>query len=260
MPRILLVEDDKALLSALKIKLEREGYEVVPAIDGEEALDLLKSKPDAILLDLVLPKKSGFEVLEEINKLPEFRTIPIIIISNSGQTVELERAKKLGVKDFLVKADFTPKEVIDKLVPWLPAPAATAKKASAGKASRGLLLLVEDDSFLRKLLAEKLRKEGFLVEEAEGGKEALDSLSKIIPTVIVLDLVMAGIDGFQVLEFVRKDERLKNTPVLVLSNLGEKEHFERAKALDADDYLVKAHFTLNEIVEKISAIISRRYT
>ena len=74
-----------------------------------------KDKPDLILLDIVMPRMGGFEVMEELNKDEELKSIPVVIVSNSGQPVELDRAKRLGVKDWLIKTDFDPQEVIDKV-------------------------------------------------------------------------------------------------------------------------------------------------
>lgn len=127
------------------------------------------------------------------------------------------------------------------------------------EAGRGLILVVEDDTFLKNLIVQKLEHEGFETQEALDGKTASELLKKVTPLLIVLDLLLPGIDGFQLLEEIRKDPRLKGVPVIVLSNLVEGEHVERAKKLGADDYLVKAHFTLGEIVEKINKLIAKRY-
>lgn len=270
MPKILIVEDDKALLKALRAKLISEGYEVVTAEDGERALEKIKEKPDAVLLDILLPKKSGMEILKELQNFKELLAIPIIIISNSGQPVEIEQAERLGVKDFLVKTDFTPQDVLDKLSRFVPPPrASVAKNAPPSMEpkngigrpapSKGTVLIVEDDSFLRKLLVEKLRHEGFDTAEAAGGKEALEYLKREKPLVVLLDLVMPGIDGFQVLQEMKQDQKNKNIPVIVLSNLGEQDNVNRAKSLGADDYLIKAHFILDEIVERVSTLIAKRY-
>lgn len=114
--KILLIEDEEILLNILKKKLLEEKYEVATATNGEEGLIAMKSsKPDLILLDILMPKKDGFEVMEEMKKDPELKDIPIIIVSNSGQPVELDRAKAMGVKDCLVKTEFDPQEVIDKV-------------------------------------------------------------------------------------------------------------------------------------------------
>jgi len=116
MKKILIIEDENILLDLLQKKLIQEGYEVDTARDGQEGLDRLdKNKPDLILLDIVMPRMGGFEVMERISKQKDLKKIPIIIISNSGQIVELDRAKELGVKDWLIKTDFDPQEVVDKV-------------------------------------------------------------------------------------------------------------------------------------------------
>lgn len=115
--RILLVEDEEIMIDLLQRKLTKEGYEVSIARDGEEGLKVMKKvKPDLVLLDIIMPKMGGFEVMEEMAKEPELKKIPVIVISNSGQPVELDRAQKLGAKDWLIKTEFDPKEVIDKVV------------------------------------------------------------------------------------------------------------------------------------------------
>jgi len=116
MTKILLVEDEQIMLNLLQRKLTEEGYEVSIAKDGEEGLKVMEEiKPDIVLLDIVMPKKGGFEVMEEMQKDPNLKRIPVIIISNSGQPVELSRAQKLGARDWLIKTEFDPQEVIDKV-------------------------------------------------------------------------------------------------------------------------------------------------
>jgi len=115
--KILLVEDEELIIDLLTKKLEREGYQVSIAKDGEEGLSMMKDeKPDLILLDIVMPKMGGFEVMEEMQKDEELKKIPVIVISNSGQPVELDRAKKLGAKDWLIKTEFDPREIINKVI------------------------------------------------------------------------------------------------------------------------------------------------
>ena len=114
--KILMIEDKKIIVDLLKSKLEREGYHVLVGRDGVEGIEKMKQeKPDLILLDIVMPRKVGFEVIEERNKDEELKKIPVIVISNSGQPVELDRAKDLGAVDWLVKTEFDPKEVITKV-------------------------------------------------------------------------------------------------------------------------------------------------
>ena len=115
--KILLIEDEEIMLNILQRKLTQENYEVLIARDGQEGLEVMeKELPDLVLLDIIMPKKGGFEVMEEMGKIPKLKNIPVIIVSNSGQPVELDRARKLGAKDWLIKTEFDPQEVIDKVV------------------------------------------------------------------------------------------------------------------------------------------------
>lgn len=115
--KILLVEDEEIIISLLQKKLIKEGYEVSVARDGVEGLEKMrKIKPDLILLDIIMPRMGGFEVMEEMQKSPELKEIPVVVISNSGQPVELDRAIKLGAKDWLIKTEFDPQEVLDKVI------------------------------------------------------------------------------------------------------------------------------------------------
>ncbi|MFC1663555.1 PleD family two-component system response regulator [Patescibacteria group bacterium] len=114
--KVLIVEDEDLIRDLLEKKLQKEGYLVSVAADGEEGLKKIREvKPDLILLDIVMPKMSGFEVMEEMLKDKKIKDIPVIIISNSGQLLEFNDAQKLGAKDWLIKTEFDPQEVVDKV-------------------------------------------------------------------------------------------------------------------------------------------------
>src|SRR3989338_2977327 len=111
MKKVLIVEDDQLIQSLLKKKLQEKGYYVSTAEDGEAGLQAIKeTRPSLVLLDVVLPRLSGFEVVQEMKKLNLLEEVPVIIISNSGQPVEIETAKELGIKDLLLKTEFDPAE------------------------------------------------------------------------------------------------------------------------------------------------------
>lgn len=113
---ILVVEDDKFLRELITRKLEEEGFSPEGAVDGEEgARKAREKKPDLILLDLILPGIDGFEVLRRIKGAKETSSIPVIILSNLGQREEIDKGMKLGASDYLVKAHFTPGEIIEKI-------------------------------------------------------------------------------------------------------------------------------------------------
>jgi DNA-binding response OmpR family regulator len=113
------------------------------------------------------------------------------------------------------------------------------------------ILIIEDDKFLRELIAKKLNEEGFGVDEAVDGEEGLRKSKEGKPNLILLDLILPGIDGFEVLAKIKQDPEIKSIPVIILSNLGQKEDIEKGLKLGAFDYLVKAHFTPGEIIEKV---------
>lgn len=117
--RILIIEDDKILSELMEKKLKTVGYEVTVAVDGEKGLEKIRAiRPDLVLLDILMPNKNGVEVMEEMNKEEgiSLAKIPVIIISNSGQPVEISRVLELGAKDYLVKASFNPQEVVEKVI------------------------------------------------------------------------------------------------------------------------------------------------
>ncbi|MEA3344422.1 MAG: response regulator [Patescibacteria group bacterium] len=114
--KILVIEDDKFLRKVISLKLDREGYEVSEAVDGEKGAKKIKEeKPDLILLDLILPGIDGFEVLSKIKTDSALSKIPIIILSNLGQKDDIEKGIKMGANDYLIKAHFTPDEIIEKI-------------------------------------------------------------------------------------------------------------------------------------------------
>ena len=104
------------MITLLQKKLVASGYEVSVARDGEEGLSMMRQdRPDLVLLDIIMPRKGGLEVMEEMKEDKELNGIPIIVVSNSGQPVELDRARALGAKDWLVKTEFEPEEVLQKV-------------------------------------------------------------------------------------------------------------------------------------------------
>lgn len=113
--KILIVEDEKALADVLHDEFVGVGADVSMAYDGQEALDSLRdSVPDVVLLDLLLPKKDGFEVLEEMQKNVKLKDVPVVILSNLAQDEDVKRGLKLGAKDYLVKTRLSLKEVVEK--------------------------------------------------------------------------------------------------------------------------------------------------
>ena len=117
------------------------------------------------------------------------------------------------------------------------------------------IVIVEDDKFLRELITQKILKEGYQVVGAVNGEEGVAKTKEVKPDLVLLDLILPGIDGFEVLRQIKEDPETYKVPVIILSNLGQKDDVERGVQLGASDYMVKAHFTPGEIVAKIKAIL-----
>jgi CheY-like chemotaxis protein len=175
---------------------------ILEAGDGRSAVEIATAeRPDAILLDVLLPGVDGWETLRQLKQRPETRNIPVVILSVvDNRTFGLS----LGAFDYLVK----PVEV-SALVDSL---------SRAGVlATRGHLLVVDDDADVRNLLAQGLVSAGYRVQSVEGGAEALAAMARERPSAVLLDLMMRPPDGFEVLCRMREDAELRDIPVIIVT-------------------------------------------
>lgn len=114
--KILVIEDDRFLRGLLTQKLDGEGFDVDVAIDGDEGMKkIVEGKPQVVLLDIILPGMDGFEILKKMQSDPELSKIPVMLLTNLGQQEDIERGLRLGAKGYLIKAHFTPAEIVDKI-------------------------------------------------------------------------------------------------------------------------------------------------
>lgn len=267
--KIIIIEDDVFLGDVLAQKLKNEGLETMLVRDGGEGLEKIKSfKPDLILLDIILPGKNGYEILEAKQNDPSISDIPVIIVSNSGQPVEISRALKLGVKDYLVKAQFDPEEVLVKVRTQLKKSdnssgsvesleGAMNKKPNMDISLEGKKIVwVEDDQFLNDIIARKFAATKCNFFHASEGEEALRIIGKEMPDIVMLDIILSGMDGFEILRRIKNDPKTKRIPVILLSNLGQASDIEKGKGLGAVRFLIKATITPNEIVDQIKEVVS----
>ena len=120
------------------------------------------------------------------------------------------------------------------------------------------ILIIDDDEFLLDMYAVKFKEEGFEVDIAREGKEALNKIKEgASPEVVLLDIVMPGMDGFELLETIRKEKLIPTSKIIMLSNLGQKEHLDKGMSLGAADYIVKAYFTPSEVVKRVNEVLKK---
>lgn len=120
------------------------------------------------------------------------------------------------------------------------------------------ILIIEDDPFLSEMYVAKFNQSGFKIEVAADGKRGLEKIKTSQPDLILLDIVLPKMDGFEILKEIKKDPQLKRIPIVLLTNLGQKNEVEKGLALGADEYIIKAHFTPTAVVAKVKEILNQR--
>lgn|SRR3989338_9322017 len=119
MKKILIVEDEQSLLKLLELTFKSNGFEVIKAINADEAYAALTKQPDLVLLDILLPGESGLVILEHIKSDTKYKKIPVIMLTNFNEPERIEKAKKLGSEDYLVKSSNDPTTVLEKVRKYL---------------------------------------------------------------------------------------------------------------------------------------------
>jgi CheY-like chemotaxis protein len=205
-PTILVIDDDPDARDLMATFLRKEGYRMVAAASGEEGVRLARAlRPDAITLDVIMPGMDGWAVLGALKADPELAEIPVAMVTIVD---DRQAGYTLGATDYLSKP-----------VDW------TRLSAVLAKHRRGRILLVEDDAPTRELVRRMLERAGWTVDEAENGRVALERLAAATPGLILLDLMMPEMDGFEFLQVLRQREGWRAIPVVVLT----------AKDLTAED-------------------------
>lgn len=208
---VLVIDDDLLVRELLKSNLTRLGYSVAVAATGEEGLKLAnKLRPDAILLDVKMPEMDGWRVLSALKSDALLSDIPIIMTSVAE---ERNKGFALGATDYLVKP--VSREQLAHIL----------TKYRIGDSSQGLVMLVDDDLMTREMMANRLKEQGWRVFKAENGKVALEHLEDKKPSLILLDLLMPEMDGFEFVARLRQNEKWQSIPVVVLTatNLSAKD-------------------------------------
>jgi CheY-like chemotaxis protein len=201
-PTVLVIDDDPAARDMLGRALTREGYRVVSAPDGEEGLQLARSvRPDVITLDVMMPNMDGFAVLSALKGDSSLSEIPVVMVS---MVEDKSLAYALGVDEYLCKPVDR-----DQLV--------TIVNRLRRDGDAGLALVVDDDDATRASLRHALAAMGWQVAEAENGRVALDRMRESAPALILLDLVMPEMDGFEFVEALRENEVWRLIPVVVVT-------------------------------------------
>ena len=242
-PTVLLIDDDPAMRDLTQRFLGKEGFHVVIAASGEEGLRLAKAlKPAVIALDVLMPGMDGWAVLTALKADPDLADIPVImltIVDDKGM------GYALGAADYLTKP-----------IDWERLPDTLRKYQQARPQCP--VLVVEDDADLREMMRRTLENGGWAVIEAANGRVALERLIEQRPELILLDLMMTEMDGFQFLEEVRKHEEWRSIPIVVVTakDLTEEDH--RRLSASVARVLQKGLYSREEMMREVRDLVAAR--
>jgi len=251
---LIVIEEDLFLGNVINEKVKKEGHQTLYINNGVVAIPQMKLfKPDVVILDMELLSINALKLLREKKAEPQISEIPIIVISPSGDAEEIRNVLDLGVRDYIVKSQFNADDLINKIKSVLLVSARKVKEDTLLASKK--IMWVEDDQFLSDLIARKLTQQKCKLLFSRTGEEALVVLKNDQPDLILLDLLLPGISGFEVLETIKKDPNLKNIPVIILSNFTQNNEMEKSKVLGADRFLTKATVVLDDIVREIQTLL-----
>jgi signal transduction histidine kinase/DNA-binding response OmpR family regulator len=240
---VLIIDDEKPAHELLERELAGAGYHILHAAGGREGLKLAKqARPDVITLDIIMPDLDGWSVLKALKADPELCDIPVVLVTIMG---DRDLGFALGAADYITKP--LDRDLLMRAV---------GRHVRGGE--RAQVLVVDDDPKTRDMLRRTLQKAGWTVAEAANGSEALEALERVKPALVLLDLLMPGMDGFEVLERLNGDAKWREVPVIIVT----------AKDLTPDDVdrlngrvakvLQKGAYQRRDLVRDIRAMIARQ--
>lgn len=252
--KILIIEGDTSFGDKLSDALKADGYAVTFVKNGKDGMESIMSLlPHLVLLGLVLPGADAYEILEKKSAEPMLAKIPVFLMSTQSVPINIGRVPHGAVTEFIVSMSINVREVVDKVNEHF-GHESEAPKPAGSVGMKKKLLWVEDDKLIGTILGKKLISSGFDLVHAKNGEDALKSLKDNIPDAIILDLLLPGMNGFEILQKIKMDDKLKKIPTMILSNLSKPSDLEKAHMLGANKFLVKAAASLEQIVNEIQEL------
>ncbi len=256
--KILLITGDGGFGEKVVAALRKDHYENVYLVkNGAEGLkNIYELLPHLVILDVTLPGADGYDILNKKQQERLLSRIPVFMISTHGVPFNMRNVPPGSVTEFIMAFHTDPAAVVEKINRQFDYIKLTSHVTADDGSKKGKrkILWVEDDKLIGTILGKKLVTAGFDLFHAKNGEAALETLKTVIPHVIVVDLILPGMSGFDILQVVNTDSRLKSVPKMVLSNLSRPSDIEKARALGAQKFLVKAATSLDQIVIELKAM------
>ncbi|MBW2610627.1 MAG: response regulator [Deltaproteobacteria bacterium] len=263
---ILIVDDDPVVIRELKIIFKEKDYRISFALTGSEGLRRIRAEvPDLILLDLRMPGMDGFKVLEELQKSEEIKNVPVMIITAADLSKAEARALGKNVKGVITKGRIDKSALLGRIDDILHIArngvrtgdqvVEKAEKKATGKGP-AKILVAEDRPDNMTLIKETLRPTGYKVYTASNGKEAVETAKKEKPDLILMDMQMPVMSGFEATKHIREIEELEEVPIIGLTARAMKGNEEEVLAAGCSDYLSKPMMP-KDLVEKVEAWLGK---
>lgn len=241
--RVLICDDDASVRSVIGSMLESQGYEVVMAGSGKQAVERTASQhPDAILMDIMMPDMDGWQTMAALKENPESRDVPVIITSVLRPATEGPSGESIPA--------------------WVQKPvdetklARTLEQVLSSHPRAARVLLVEDDMDLARVVIAILERHGMETVHAKTGREAIELSQKANPDLLVLDLILPEVDGFEVVSWLRRHGRLCDIPLVVYTAKDLTEDEREQLRLGASEFLTKSQVSLEEFEERVLGLLN----
>lgn len=255
---ILIVDDEQHRMNKISIKLEEEGYNTLQAYSEKEAIELAKEyKPCAIILDITIPEIDSLQILKEVRLIESTRDLPVIVVTTKELNDDDVKFLKDQAAFVLTKGDSIADNMANEIFRILQQFEGDIKNPNQivndGKKN---VLIIEDNELAVIQVRKVLENEGIFVNHANNGKEALEIIKKNNPDGIILDLMMPGMDGFEVLEEIRRSDLTRNIPVLILTAKSlTKKDLNKLSSNNIQQLIQKGDVDINELISKVNSIL-----
>lgn len=257
MPSIIIVEDDPMISEIYERKFKEDGFDVATASSGEQVLEMAKKrKVDLILSDLIMPKMDGFEIIRNLRGGSYDPDIKIIISSNLSQKEDRDKALGLGADGFVTKSDYTPGEMVQEIKRLLHEFAEQKRNEMIRNGELDVrngkkVLMMEDEEVFADLFGNKLRQDGFEVEVAKTGHEAMEKALKGGFDVFIVDMVMPGMTGDEIIKRLKEEESTKNVPIIAYSASEAYDVIDNVKAMGLEVF-TKTQLIPSQLSKKVA--------
>jgi len=254
-------------------KFSESGFEVFAVDSGDQVLTLAKKeKVDVVLLDLIIPKMNGFEVLENLKSGEYDPNIKVIIFSNLNQKEDREKAQKLGANGFVSKADYTPSALVKEVQRLLHQFSEEEKNERRNGNSNGnhdggqegeqpgvsgKILMIEDEEIFEEMFGGKLRQDGYDVTFAKNGVWGLNEALKNDYDLMIIDMILPGMTGDEIVSRLKLEEKTRNLPVIVLSASVEDHMEKKVKEMGVSAFFVKTQLIPSELSKKVGELLNK---